>query len=710
MTTQRTASRRAATPAGPSAGHFPSRGRRVARAVRHALASAGATAWLAAAAGAQQPDTLSAPLPLPEIRISVLRTPLLLLEAPYAVSVVAGPELRRGRPGLALDETLRLVPGLQIDNRYNYAVGERIAVRGFGVRSPFGVRGVRVLVDGIPATMPDGQTSLDHVDPARIARAEVVRGPAASVHGNAAGGVIQLESVPPPGVPLGSEARFLAGSHGLQRLESSFGGRVGATSWQFAGSRLETSGHRTHADARSARFSGQLEHLTAAGLTRLVVHAADNEARNPGSLTAAEVAEDRTQASPLNVQRATGKSGQHAQLGALWRRETRAGRVELAAHGVSRSVENPITVRVIELDRLAGGTRATLSAASSRRLRWTVGGEADAQRDDRRNYINAEGQRGELVLDQRERVAGAAAFADAIVPAGRLSALAGIRYDRFRFAVDDRFVAGDPDDSGSRVMSALSPSLGISVVAGRGRVYANLATAFETPTTTELANRPDGAGGFNRDLEPQRTRSAELGAKGRLGSGGYYELAVYRAAVTDQLIPYQVPEAAGRDFFRNAGSSLHRGIEAGLVLDRAAPGPRARISYTRTDARFQEYVTGGEDFGGNRVPGVAPHRLEAALSWHGRRWFAGLDTRWSSRMPVDDANLFHSAAYAVLDARLGLSDVSAGWGRVSPFIGVSNLLDAAYDASVVVNAAARRFHEPAPGRTLHAGVAVRFGG
>jgi iron complex outermembrane recepter protein len=694
-------------------GSRPAAGRRWARTARTAAAIAGAAAILAATAGAQQPerDTLHAPLPLPEIRITVLRTPLPVLDAPYAVSIVAGPELRRGRAGLALDETLRAIPGVQVDNRHNYAVGERIAVRGFGVRSPFGVRGVRVLVDGIPATMPDGQTSLDHVDPARIARAEVVRGPAASVHGNAAGGVIQLESVPAPGAPLGSEARFLAGSHGLQRLESSFGGRVGGTSWQFAGSRLETAGHRAHSDARSARFSGQLDHAAAAGLFRLVLHAADNDARNPGSLTAAELADDRTRANPFNLQRATGKSSQHAQLGALWHQEMPAGRLELAAHGVSRSVENPITVRIIELDRLAGGTRATFSAGSRGGLRWSVGGELDAQRDDRRNFDNADGERGELVVDQLERVTGVAAFADAFIPAGRVSALAGIRYDRVRFAVEDRLVAaGDPDDSGNRVLDALSPSLGISVAAGRRRLYANLTTAFETPTTTELANRPDGAGGFNPGLEPQRTRSVELGAKGRLGAGGYYELAVYRAAVEDQLIPYQVPEAAGRDFFRNAGSSVHRGVEAGLVLAREATGPRARLSYTHADARFQDYVARGEDYGGNRVPGVAPHRLEAALSWHGRGWFAGLDTRWSSRMPVDDANAFHSAAHAVLDARLGLSDVRAGWARASPFLGVNNVFDAAYDASVVVNAAGSRFHEPAPGRTLYAGVSVRFGG
>jgi iron complex outermembrane recepter protein len=294
-------------------------------------------------------------------------------------------------------------------------------------------------------------------------------------------------------------------------------------------------------------------------------------------------------------------------------------------------------------------------------------------------------------------------------PLERLSLLAGLRWDRTRFAVDDRFRTSDPDDSGDRVLSAVSPSLGATLrVTSTVNVYVNVATAFETPTTTELANRPSGAGGFNPDLEPQRVRSFEAGTKGALGRRGSYQLSAYHARIRDALIPFEVAGAAGRQFFRNAGRARHRGVELGVSL---APMRRVRadLGYTLTDARFDEYTVGTAVYDGNDVPGIARHRAELALTYErGDAWYAGVDVRGMSRMWADDANTASSPGYWVTGVRVGTRALRAGRVGASLFAGLENALDARYNSSVVINAFGRRYYEPGAALGAHVGGELRL--
>ncbi|HEY0154460.1 MAG TPA: TonB-dependent receptor, partial [Longimicrobium sp.] len=231
-------------------------------------------------------------------------------------------------------------------------------------------------------------------------------------------------------------------------------------------------------------------------------------------------------------------------------------------------------------------------------------------------------------------------------------------------------------------------------------------------TTTELANRPSGAGGFNPDLGPERTRSLEVGAKARRGAG-WLEVAAYRARVDSMLIGYELASFPGRQFYRNAGQALHRGIEAGAGV-RALSALTVRAAYTWTDARFRRYVVGSTDLRGNRVPGIAPHRIAATAFWRPARGpFAGVDLRHESEMPVADADAagdLASPAYTVVDLRGGWTGARIGSFRLSPSFGITNLLGVDYNTSVVVNAARGRFYEPGPGRTFYAGIEVKQGG
>lgn len=681
-----------------------------------------------------RPDTLPTdtlqPHVLAPLVVTVLRSSFDLARVPAAVSIAGVESVARSGPGLGFDDPLRAIPGLQVDNRYNYSLGERVSIRGFGARTQFGVRGVRVVVDGVPATLPDGQTALDHVDLSGLGRAEVLRGAASSLYGNAAGGVIQLESAQPPAdAPLRQELRTVAGSDGLLRLESRTGGTVGNFWYGVDGTRLTYDGYREHSSATNHYASARVGYRGDRDDLRLVLRYVDLDALNPGSLSDSLLALDRTRAFPNNVAQRTGKTSSQLLLGGSWRRDLGHGDLEMAAYGLGRDVVNPTPPQVIDIDRAVWGTRVVytggfgigerVSAAtpgaspglSPRELRWTLGFEADRQRDDRRNHQNQQGDRGALTLDQLEWVTGLGLFGQLSAPVlGRLTALAGLRYDHFRFEVDDRFPHPDGADfSGRRTMSALSPSVGLVLATGDGAtgstadLYANFGTSFQTPTTTELGNRPDGAGGFNPELQPERTRSFEVGVRGRLAPRPIsYQLAAYHARTTNALIGFEVPAVPGRTFYRNAGSAVHRGIEAegtAVLRDDVV----FRLSYAYIDARFGSYQVGSEVLDGKRVPGIAPHRAEGSIAY--RTSFGGFEVwgRAVSATHPDDANTATSPGYALAGLRADLAPLRLGGVEVVPFAGIDNLFDARYNTALAINAFGGRYYEPGPGRSFHAG-------
>jgi iron complex outermembrane receptor protein len=291
--------------------------------------------------------------------------------------------------------------------------------------------------------------------------------------------------------------------------------------------------------------------------------------------------------------------------------------------------------------------------------------------------------------------------------------LGALRHVHFLFGVRDGFItAKDPDDTGERTLHAWSPMLGASVALRPWlSIYGNLASSFQTPTTTELANQASGAGGFNPALGPERAHSVEAGAKARW-STAWLELAAYRSRVDSMLVGFEVPGFAGRQFYRNAGQALHRGIELGAGAQ-PTPGLSLRVALTLIDARFTRYELSGVDLAGNRVPGISPRRLESTAFWQGARGpFAALDLLAQSRTPVadnDSSQALASAGFYLLSLRSGWRELRVPGARLTPTLGIGNLLDRRYNTSVVVNAARGRFYEPGPGRTVYAGLEARLG-
>ncbi|MEN8376632.1 MAG: TonB-dependent receptor, partial [Gemmatimonadota bacterium] len=652
-------------------------------------------------AAAQQPDS-AAPsdtvIPLRPLVVSAFPLPLSLAAAPVAASFVDGIRATRARAGVGLGGVLERIPGVQVDNRHNDALDERIAVRGFGARSQFGVRGLAVVVDGVPATMPDGQTALSHLDPNAVRWLEAVRGPASTLVGNAGGGALIIATAP---AKEGLSARVLGGADGFLRLEAEAARRVGGALVSGRLARRRTDGFRDHADADKTWASAHVEAPVGEGRLRVAVHGVDYDALNPGSLSDSLRLADPGAAFSRNVDQGTGEEARQAQVGARWTGPGAGAEWDAAAWLLGRDVDNPIPVAVVDLSRVASGARVRHRRVGGP-VGWAVGVDLASQWDDRRNFTNEDGAAGDLTLDQNERVTQVAPLAQLALGFDRLSVTAAARWDAVRFSVDDRLVpSGGAPESGARTMSAFSPAIGALWRPGSGAAaFANLSTSFETPTTSELANQPDGSGGFNPDLAPQRTVGIEAGVRAREATYRW-EVVAFHARVSEALIPFEAE--SGRTFFRNAGRARHAGLElaaGATVRDRV----EVRAAWSWTRAEFRDFTLDGEDLRGNRLPGVTPHRVEAAASIAGAAGFAEVELRYRSRAAANDDNTAFWPAYVLVDVRAEGPAWRVGGTALRAQAGLLNLADADYVASIVPNAFGGRFFEPGPGRTWYAGL------
>jgi iron complex outermembrane recepter protein len=689
-----------------------------------ALAVATGVALLAAnAARAQDTATTRLEPVVVEVSRGARRS---LLDLPYAITTQLPDSMRPGQRHLSLDEALWLVPGLSVSNRNNPSQDPRISIRGFGARSAFGVRGIRVLRDGIPLTLPDGQTPVDFLDLESVGRIEVMRGSASSLYGNAGGGVVDIRSSQPLSVPVSGALRFWDGAYGAHRYVAKTEGVVGALGYQANATRTESEGYRDYSRQRSDNGFARVSYDADGGTYALEWLGVNTPlAQNPGAITRAQFEANPRTADPLSVRKAARKEVTQSQFGATARRFGQRWETEASAYVGTRGLYNPLTFGIVDVDRgISGGNlRATVPLALfGADNRVTAGAELQFQNDLRRNYANCNDtppptaptaacpslgfERGIVTLDQREIVSSAGSYVrDELALGDRFLATAGVRSDAVRFRVEDRLInASNPDDSGRRLLDAVSPMFGlVARLAESHSAYANVSSAFETPTATELGNRPTGTGGINNELKPQRSTTYEAGLKGIGLVGLQYNAALFATSVHDELIPFDIPASNGRRYYRNAGRTSRRGAELGLGMDVGALELGA--AYTYANYRFVDFTVDTAHYAGNRIPGIPRQTLQATASL--RLPFTTLVTEatLADRMFVNDANSESSPGYAVFNVRLVTVAALRGSGAEMT-LGAQNIFDTRYVSSVSVNAAAGKFYEPGTQRALYLGVTL----
>ncbi|HEY2065088.1 MAG TPA: TonB-dependent receptor [Gemmatimonadaceae bacterium] len=670
---------------------------------------------------AAQDSARVAPKPaLPPVRITATREgPRAPLELPYAVTVVR-PDSLAALKRIGVDELLFAVPGVSLANRQNPAQDPRVSIRGFGARSAFGVRGVRVLQDGVPVTLPDGQTPVDALDLEGADRVEVVRGSASSLYGNAAGGVIDVRSAPPAPVDIAPYARVVGGNDSPTVSAFGAGGTLDPIGYTSSLTRVQGRGYRDYSDQRATRGALRLT-ATPAGATRYTLSGRFSDvslAESPGALTLAQMDADPRQADALSVRKHAGKIVHQGDVAlAADRTLGERGTLNAVVYASTRSLANPLTFATVDVDRRSGGASLRVGDAvplGSHLVRLVAGGDLQLQHDNRHEWENCidatlvsttcptgAALRGAARKDQLELVTSVGPFVRAEAElAPRLLASAGIRADAVRFEVRDRLIsATNPDDSGERTLHAVSPAFGVVWRAATlASLYATASTSFETPTTTELGNKPDGSAGFNPDLQPQRTLAMEVGSKGLLPMGGVqWDAAVFEAHARDELVPFDIPGGAGRRYYRNAGRTIRRGAELGIQAQAGALS--AQAAYTFSRFRYVDYTVGTTSYAGNRIPGVPAHALASSVSVRVGDGRISATADVASAVDVDDANSAQAPGHTILGVAASRT-IRAGGARLEPLVALQNIGGVRSAGSVSVNATAGKFYEPAPGRTL----------
>ena len=693
------------------------------------LRSLGSLAACAMASAVAQDK--SAPVLLPEVVTSATRTERDSFDLPVAIDSVDRIGIQEDNPQVNLSEALNRVPGIVVQNRQNYAQDLQISSRGFGARSTFGVRGIRLIADGIPATMPDGQGQAASFDLSSAERIEVLRGPFSSLYGNAAGGVIQIFTADGPPDPTVT-ASLYAGSYGMRKAGIQFGGQAASFNYIAAASRLESDGYRDHSAVRRDQANAKFKLALPAGRLALVLNALDQpDTQDPLGLTRAQVIANPRQADAVAFQFNTRKSVRQQQAGIVYDLDLgSADALQARVYGGDRQVTQylaiPLTTPtgapvqlapthsggVVDLDRGFGGwglrwTRRMLEP--ERPLTLTLGVDRDRMDERRRGYINNFGTQGALKRDEDDVVTNTDFYAQAEWAfAPRWIAAAGVRHSRVRFDSRDHFVAAsNPDDSGQVSYSKATPVAGVVFKgAPTWNVYANIGRGFETPTFAELAYRAGGATGLNFDLKPATSVHKEIGAKAKFGSYARLNAALFHIETSDEIVVNSA--AGGRTNFKNASKTRREGVELSLESYFGA-GFEGYLAYTWLDARFtQPFASGAPPVtvpADNKLPGVPQYTLFGELVWrHAASGFhAGVELRANGKVYVNDANSEFADRYTVANVRAGFEQRGKSW-RLSEFIRVDNVADRNYVGSVIVADGNGRYYEPAPGRNFVLGV------
>jgi len=643
------------------------------------------------------------------------------------------------RPGVSMSEALVGIPGLSAQDRQNYAQDTQLSIRGFGARSTFGVRGVRLFADGIPASMPDGQGQLSHFNLVAGDRIEVMRGPFSALYGNSSGGVVQLWSKNgEPGdlssvrASFGSQDRYSLAAQ-LLGAAAMFG-RADGLGYNLTLSRFETDGYRDHSAARrdSVNLKLRLEPDATRRIDLVVNYLDQPEAQDPLGLTRAQYQSDPRQATSVATLFNTRKSVRQAQAGLVYEQSLGdAHTLRAMGYAGQREVRQflpiPAAVQnnplhsggVVDLDGDYGGVDLRWSWRGQwlgRALEFTLGGNFDQQQQQRRGYENHVGDTlgvlGRLRRDEATRVRNFDQFAQAWWRLSqRWSLLAGVRHSEVDFRSRDHYItASNPDDSGSVDYSATTPVGGIMFSPNEQlRLYASVGRGFETPTFNELGYRADGGAGLAFGLKPASSHSYELGAKWHGPRGLMLNAALFRADMNDELAV--VRNVGGRSSYRNVGQARRQGFEASAALPLTAQW-QLQLAYTLLDATFRSdyLVCAGTGCitpnvlvpSGSRISGVARHQAFARLQWQGEHWSAALEGVGASNLVVNDIGTETAPGYALMHLEAA-REWSFGAGNLRSFARLENVLDRTYIGSIIVNEGNGRFYEPGPDRTFWLG-------
>lgn len=641
-----------------------------------------------------------------KIVVTATQTKQSWLNTPASVTKV---NIDRQLPSLNIDagDALEGVPGIQADNRYNYAQDSRLVVRGFGSRAAFGVRGLQLTVDGIPLSMPDGQAQTSSIILDRVQSIEVLRGPLAVIYGNAGGGVVEWQSRPPQTSKYTVASQLSANSLHRYRASAQYAGeqhqlRLIATDFQTDGPRPHNSAERQQQALRwSVNITNQQQ---------LTFRYDNNKApaiQDPSALTPTAWREDPEQTVQRAIDFNTRKSIHHRQGSLSWSLDSDTLQHQVAVWQGDRDIQQYLPFAgadpsssgaVIQLSRQFEGAHAYSQWQPESTLALTAGLMTERQQDHRRGYVNDSGQKGALRRDEFSHITSDSLYLRANwTLADSWTLDAGARYNQLDYRVDDAYITPDsPDDSGQQSLSDISLAAALSwQITDQLMGYISYGEGFETPTLTELAYRNQGSG-LNNQLGPATNRQWEAGVKASLTEQWRAALSVFDIRSNDEILVDQSND--GRTTYRNAGKTLRQGAEL-EINGQLAPTLSGVLSLTQLTATFDSGMLDG-----NQLPGVAEQQAYLRLDWSlPQQWQVQLSGRFRGKTFTADDNAIAAPSYSVYDVALR-KEWNHGSNQLSTWVMIDNVTDKQYVGAVVVNQGSGRSFEPAVGRQLSVGL------
>ena len=657
-----------------------------------------------------QKDSLS-PIKLEPVILKVSRISENIEKLPFSISKIEFEQKQDIYQQLSFNEYLSGIPGLFAINANNYSQDLRVSIRGFGARSAFGIRGIKILVDGIPETTPDGQGQIDNLNLSIIKSLEVIRGPSSSLYGNASGGVISIRTIDDFNDNF-IKAGFTFGPYNMQQYQFAVGLKGKQTNYLFHGNRTSTDGYRVQSGFENYNFNFKMKHwFTPSSEFNVLLNYTDSPlAEDAGGLNLEEVNNDRTQARQLNIDYHTQEMIRQFKIGANFTHQTKSIIFNSYGFYSFRDFYGLLPFEIggiVDLERNYAGNGSSLTFKhniANNTNKVQIGYDLATQADNRLRFNNLDGKEGERSFEQKESFTSLGFFIVDHFSFGDFLLRAGIRYDRDHLKAKDRFLS-DGDASDKIILNSVNPSIGLNYTVNNEHYFiSNFSTSFETPALSELSANPSGEGGFNIALKPQKASNIEIGYKIKKGSLSA-EISLFHIKTDNDLVPYELEDFPDRTFFRNAGSTKRNGIELFYSQD-LIRNINLKASYTFSDFSYDKYETSSGNYNDNLLPGIPRHLATISIDYRNQSGLtASLQSKFVGELFTNDNNSVSDNNYSVVNLNIGYK-IETNRTVISPFLGINNIFDTKYNDNIRINAFGGRYYEPAPG--LHIFGGLRF--
>ena len=654
-----------------------------------------------------QNSTNTSTITLDEVAIKALKleTPRSLL--PYSVSVINLEGVQAMHQQLSLQEYLGAVPGLFSLNATNYAQDLRISIRGFGARAAFGIRGIKLIVDGIPETTPDGQGQLDNLPLGLLKNIEVLRGPSASLYGNASGGVLYLNTLDSL---QGESVRFRStlGAFGFQSYQLSAALSSKKTTGLLYLNKTSSKGYRSFSALEQVVFNAKVKHQInpKASIQAQINFTHSPKAQDAGGLTLEKALENPSQARQRNIDYDTFEKIDHLKMGVRWLQNWSSElNLDTYAFFSIRDFYGKLPFEnggIVDLYRnyFGGGSRLTYSKTTKNiSHQWQLGMEAALQSDQRDRFLNQKGVQGMSVFSQEENFNSFGLYILDELKTSQWLLRSSLRFDHQTLGADTIIE--------SQTYNVLNPSLGFSYLLSDNRtLFFNVSTSYQTPALSELSANPSGAEGFNLTLEPSRAINYELGWK-RLAAKSRIEANLFFIKSSNEILPYELADFAGRSFYRNTGATERYGLEVAANYN-LGDAWQLQASFTQASYLFKGLGDSTPSLKGKNLPGIPSTQVFLQLGYSTpSAWMFQLTGEHIGRLFANNQNTVAVNAYQKVRFQTS-KGIDLSWGELSFFGGVNNLFDATYFDNIRLNAFGSRHYEPAPGRNLFGGLSIGF--